>query len=114
MKAFLEEVQENLPGKDEEYQLAVADALLKKNRAIIKCLHCGDVIISLYRWDMRWCSCQSVAIDGGKDYCKVNSAMNARFIEISDIRELQATLVGPRDIRDDIEPEEMPGWQPSS
>ena len=36
----------------------------------IKCTKCGDVIESKTRWDMVWCSCQSVAVDGGHDYLR--------------------------------------------
>lgn len=36
----------------------------------IKCLKCGDIIESYSRHDFRWCSCQSCAVDGGKDYLR--------------------------------------------
>lgn len=39
-----------------------------KNKA--QCLKCGDVIESKHRHDFVWCKCQSVAVDGGKDYLK--------------------------------------------
>lgn len=37
----------------------------------IKCNICGDIIYSKYRHDFKWCSCHTVAIDGGSDYCRV-------------------------------------------
>lgn len=39
----------------------------------VKCLRCGDIVYSRSRHDFRWCSCESVAIDGGQgnSYCKV-------------------------------------------
>lgn len=37
----------------------------------LKCLKCNDVIWSRHRHDMRWCSCKTVAIDGGRDYTKI-------------------------------------------
>jgi len=40
--------------------------------AAIKCESCGDTIYSRTRHDMRYCSCGSVAIDGGRDYTKVS------------------------------------------
>lgn len=40
----------------------------KIKRNAIKCKHCG--IESEYTWDFKWCSCGTVAVDGGKDYCK--------------------------------------------
>jgi hypothetical protein len=39
-------------------------------RNAIKCNHCGDVIESTHVHDFKWCSCQTVAVDGGKEYCK--------------------------------------------
>ena len=41
---------------------------IKKNA--IKCNHCGDVIESTHRHDFKYCSCGTVAVDGGKDYCR--------------------------------------------
>ena len=38
----------------------------------VKCSKCGDTIFSRARHDMRECSCGSLSIDGGFDYCKVN------------------------------------------
>jgi DNA-directed RNA polymerase subunit N (RpoN/RPB10) len=40
--------------------------MIMRNR--IKCLKCGDIIESKYRWNMVWCSCKAVAVDGGQDY----------------------------------------------
>ena len=42
----------------------------KINRTAIKCNHCGDVIESIHVHDFKWCSCETVAVDGGKQYCK--------------------------------------------
>ena len=39
-----------------------------KNAA--RCLKCKDTIESTYRWDFKWCSCGSIAVDGGRDYLK--------------------------------------------
>lgn len=35
-----------------------------------KCLKCGDVITSSHRHDFIWCSCKSLAVDGGSAYSK--------------------------------------------
>lgn len=43
----------------------------KIKRNAIKCLKCGDVLESKYRHDFQMCSCHSVFVDGGKDYCRV-------------------------------------------
>ena len=39
-------------------------------RNAIKCNYCGDIIESLHRHDFKWCGCEKVAVDGGKDYLK--------------------------------------------
>lgn len=38
----------------------------------IKCKKCGDTIFSRARHDMRFCSCESVSVDGGFDYMKIS------------------------------------------
>lgn len=43
---------------------------LKRNA--IKCNCCGDIIESKFVHDIHECSCKSVAIDGGLEYCKVS------------------------------------------
>lgn len=37
----------------------------------IKCKLCGDKIYSRANHDFHWCSCGSVAIDGGFEYVKI-------------------------------------------
>lgn len=37
---------------------------------VIKCNHCGDVIISEYTHDFKTCSCGTVSVDGGLSYAK--------------------------------------------
>lgn len=36
-------------------------------RNIIRCKHCGDIIESVSVHDFKFCSCGSVAVDGGHD-----------------------------------------------
>lgn len=57
----------------------------KIKRNVIRCTHCGDVIESTHVHDFKWCSCGTVAVDGGKMYCK-RSFMNspADFEELSE------------------------------
>lgn len=38
----------------------------------IACNNCGEIIYSKHRHDFRWCGCNSVAIDGGFDYTRIN------------------------------------------
>jgi len=45
----------------------------------IKCNKCGDTIFSRTRHDMRWCTCKGVAVDGGRDYVKVNHQVGADY-----------------------------------
>lgn len=36
----------------------------------IRCKHCGEVIESTSVYDFKFCSCESVAVDGGHDYLR--------------------------------------------
>lgn len=36
----------------------------------VECNKCGDLIESVNRHDLVWCSCGSTAVDGGKDYLR--------------------------------------------
>jgi len=36
----------------------------------ITCPYCKDTIFSRARYDMRWCSCKKIFIDGGFDYLR--------------------------------------------
>ena len=36
----------------------------------IRCLKCGDIIISKSVHDFRYCSCRACAVDGGTDYLR--------------------------------------------
>ena len=49
----------------------------------VKCLSCGDIITSQNRHDFVWCSCKSVAVDGG-------SWMNRRLFNSADMIEEMA------------------------
>ena len=40
----------------------------------IKCKKCGDIIFSRARHDFHSCSCESIYIDGGFDYCRMAGA----------------------------------------
>lgn len=42
--------------------------IIKRNA--VKCNRCGDIIESTHRHDFKWCSCQTVAVDGGLEYIK--------------------------------------------
>ena len=36
----------------------------------IRCKKCGDIIESKTRHDFKWCSCKSIAVDGGLEYLR--------------------------------------------
>ena len=36
----------------------------------IKCKKCNDIIESTYVHDFKWCSCKSIAVDGGLEYLR--------------------------------------------
>ncbi|MGH8899419.1 MAG: DUF7695 domain-containing protein [Egibacteraceae bacterium] len=42
--------------------------MILRNRA--RCRLCGDVVESSHRHDFKWCSCHSVAVDGGRAYIR--------------------------------------------
>lgn len=39
----------------------------------VKCLSCGDILVSRHRHDYSTCECESITIDGGFDYLKLDS-----------------------------------------
>ena len=39
-------------------------------RNAIKCNHCGEVIESKSVHDFKWCSCETVFVDGGLEYAR--------------------------------------------
>jgi len=49
----------------------------------IKCLECGDTVFSRARHDMRWCSCRSCYIDGGRDYCRMGG--DPDYVEVLEL-----------------------------
>ncbi len=42
------------------------------NVTAIKCPDCKDTVFSRAQHDFRWCSCKSVAVDGGFEYLKIS------------------------------------------
>lgn len=39
-------------------------------RNAIKCNHCGEVIESKSVHDFKWCTCETVFVDGGLEYAR--------------------------------------------
>jgi len=52
----------------------------------IKCKKCGDIIESKSTNDYKRCSCEAVAIDGGKDYLK-RIGSEKDYEELSEIKD---------------------------
>lgn len=48
-----------------------------------KCLDCGDEIVSVHRHDFKYCSCGSLAVDGGDEYLRRVYATDARWEDTS-------------------------------
>jgi hypothetical protein len=51
----------------------------------IQCGKCNDVITSNSRHDFKWCSCKSVAVDGGSWYLKRNMQEPDDYVELSEM-----------------------------
>lgn len=55
----------------------------------VKCKKCGDVIESNYTHDFKWCSCKTIAVDGGKSYlkrlCKSSDAIEEMSETVSEV-----------------------------
>lgn len=66
----------------------MTDYEIVRNR--IRCNHCGDVIESVSRHELNYCSCKTVFVDGGKDYLR-RGFMNSRddFTELSETRKIE-------------------------
>lgn len=45
----------------------------------VRCLKCLDVIQSMYRHDFKWCTCESIAVDGGGDYLKMSYTPGSKY-----------------------------------
>lgn len=63
-------------------------AIIVKNA--IRCKHCGDVIVSTYRHDFKFCSCQRCAVDGGRDYLR-RCGNPDDYEELSEYKEIEVT-----------------------
>ena len=51
----------------------------------VRCNRCGEVIVSRTRHDLWWCSCRSVAVDGGTDYLRrITGDTSASYTELSE------------------------------
>ncbi len=58
----------------------------KLKRNAIKCRKCGDIIESKFTHDFKYCSCGSVAIDGGLEYARMQGDLE-NIIELHEFEE---------------------------
>lgn len=56
----------------------------------VKCPFCLDIVYSRTRHDFRSCSCNSLSIDGGRQYTKISSN-NSNLLKL-DIKEIELDL----------------------
>jgi len=78
---------------------------IKPNK--IQCKKCGDIIESIDVHDLKFCSCKSVAVDGGPEYMKRIGNAND-YIELSYTRKLaKINTDGFEIIKTDLKQEEV-------
>jgi len=69
----------------------VSKPYLAKNAG--KCLSCGEIVESKFRWDYSTCKCGNLSVDGGHDYARVilgdSSAYEDLCIYTTDIAEIR-------------------------
>lgn len=59
-------------------------------RNAIKCNHCGEVIESKSVHDFKWCSCGTVAVDGGLCYAKrLYKNSHDDYVELSEWEDVE-------------------------
>lgn len=56
----------------------------ERTRNRIQCAKCNTVIESLSRHDFKWCSCNSIYVDGGNDYSRMGGDLDDIFIVYDD------------------------------
>lgn len=74
-----------------------------KNRA--KCKLCGDVIESFHQYDMVYCRCGEIAVDGGSDAMRCIAGNWDNFLRVDD----EGNIVVPK-VKDDVKPLYIDKW----
>ncbi len=78
---------------------------IKPNK--IQCKKCGDIIESTDVHDLKYCSCKSVAVDGGPEYMKRIGNAND-YVELSYTRKLaKITMDGFETIKSSLKQSEV-------
>lgn len=60
-----------------------------------QCTKCHDIVFSRCRHDMRYCSCGSIAVDGGFDYTKISYKSPDDIISMSKFIEIDGVETVP-------------------
>lgn len=60
--------------------------VITQNAAV--CHLCGEFIESKHGHDFKWCSCQNVAVDGGKNYIRRAFNDKCTFTEMNEYRNM--------------------------
>lgn len=55
----------------------------------VQCSKCNDIIESLHCHDFKYCSCKTVAVDGGKDYLRRVFSGENPYIELSEKEDVE-------------------------
>lgn len=70
-------------------------------RNAIQCLKCGDIVESKNRYSIVMCSCETVAVSGGRDYLK-RYGPSEMYVELTEYEEpaaennsMETTLLQP-------------------
>ena len=69
--------------------MKIKDTRILVNKA--QCSICGDIIQSNHRHDFKWCSCGTIAVDGGTAYLKRCGELN-NYVELSEHEEYERTV----------------------
>jgi hypothetical protein len=71
------------------------ESVSKLIRNAIQCTHCGDEIESKHRHDFNFCSCGTVAVDGGLDYIRrlAKNSAESDYIELSEWKDAEDMAV---------------------
>lgn len=80
---FLEKVKKEVKAESTPSVIIPEPPKIQTKVEGIKCGHCGDILFSRSRHDMRWCSCGKSAIDGGRDYLKIIGDSKITTLEIT-------------------------------
>jgi len=84
---------------------------IKEQKIVVnkaQCNMCKDIIESTHTHDFKWCSCGSIAVDGGNDYLRRTWTRVDDIIELSEYKEITRTIApGMEDWYRENEPDKI-------